>query len=580
MYIDKKSNVNIAFGQDAHPWISQIPELAYSLNGELLVSPPSADPVKVYQDQNHYFFHQLNALKEVSMQLPAMGLQHQQGVNQQQVLDYLTQQKAHFLGYQIVVNTDYSDIFPVVNTMVNNLGDPFTNGFFTLNSKAAERAVLDFYASVWRADWPAQRSGHPDSYWGYVMSMGSTEGNLYAILNARDYLSGNRLVVDQHDHHLVKSTTRNSNPNYYKPIAFFSEDTHYSISKAIHAMNVASFYEVGVELYPHECPLGGEWPRQVPSEQPTQLGQGHLGSGRIDIEKLALLVEFFAKKEHPILIVLNYGTTFKGAYDDIPGVYKALKGIFIKYGLVNREVCFGDNQGEVDIRQGYWIHVDGALGASFMPFINMAMKSGALNQENFAEFGAKFPEFDFNLPYISSIVTSGHKFLGAPTPCGIYMSKQKYLATMNNPQYTGAADSTLAGSRNGFAALTLWSLLGKSGYAQLQSKAIKSLMMAISLHNQMSEIAQMIAKRDGLDIWLHRSEFSLCLVFRRTNAAICFKYSLCEAQEQVKVGSEWVNRHYVHLYCLWDRKNSTLQAFLHDIAQPGAFDVDAEYGIK
>ena len=76
MYIDKKSNVNIAFGQDAHPWISQIPELAYSLNGELLVSPPSADPVKVYQDQNHYFFHQLNALKEVSMQLPAMGLQH------------------------------------------------------------------------------------------------------------------------------------------------------------------------------------------------------------------------------------------------------------------------------------------------------------------------------------------------------------------------------------------------------------------------------------------------------------------------------------------------------------------------
>ena len=104
--------------------------------------------------------------------------------------------------------------------------------------------------------------------------------------------------------------------------------------------------------------------------------------------------------------------------------------------------------------------------------------------------------------------------------------------------------------------------------------------MAISLHQQLTDIAQMIAKRDGLDIWLHRSEFSLCLVFRRTNPAISFKYSLCEAQEQVRVGAKWVNRHYVHLYCLWDRKNSTLQAFLDDIAQPDAFDVQAEYEVK
>ncbi|ATC96700.1 pyridoxal-dependent decarboxylase [Pseudoalteromonas tunicata] len=578
MYVDKKTQFTIPFGPDSHPWISQIPDLAYGQFGELLITPPSADPAKVYEAHNTYFIAQQQHINEKDLQLPAAGQQQKQAENQEKLHHYLLQQKEHFLGYQVVVNTDYSELFSAMNTMINNLGDPFTNGFCTVNSKPAERAVLDFYASVWRANWPAQRTGNPDSYWGYVLSMGSTEGNMYAMLSARDYLSGHRLVVDQNDHHLVKPKRRNSNPNYYKPIAFFSEDTHYSISKAIHAMGIPSFYDIGSEFYPNECPLGGDWPRQVPSEQASkeELYAGKLGSGCIDIGKLQLLVEFFAKKGHPILIILNYGTTFKGAYDDIPGVYKALKDIFIQYGLVNREVCFGDKDSDVDIRQGYWIHVDGALGASFMPFINMAMKTGKLNADNFFEHDLAFPEFDFSLPYIHSIVTSGHKFLGAPTPCGIYMSKQKYLATMNNPQYVGAPDSTLAGSRNGLAALTLWSMLGKTGYAELQARAIHSLTMTQTLYQRFSALAKMIKQRDGIDIWLHRSAFSLCILFRRTNPAITFKYSLCEAQEAVSIDGVKYNRHYVHLYCMWDRKQTTLDSLMIDLAQPGAFDKTAE----
>jgi histidine decarboxylase len=50
--------------------------------------------------------------------------------------------------------------------------------------------------------------------------------------------------------------------------------------------------------------LGHEtWPQTVPSDV-----NGH---GTVDVEKLLKLVEFFAKKGHPPLIVLNYGTTFK-----------------------------------------------------------------------------------------------------------------------------------------------------------------------------------------------------------------------------------------------------------------------------
>lgn len=208
---------------------------------------------------------------------------------------------------------------------------------------------------MWRANWPSQSSDDPDSYWGYVLSMGSTEGNLYAMLHARDYLSGRRLGVDKNSHHLVKPKKPNSNKNYYKPIAFFSEDTHYSLTKAIHVTCIPSFYDIGHEYYPHECPLGGDWPRMVPSELPSEddVNLGKTGSGCIDISKLRLLVEFFAKKGHPILIVLNYGTTVKGAYDDIPGVYRALKDIFIKYNLINREVSFDGNSENVNIRQGY-----------------------------------------------------------------------------------------------------------------------------------------------------------------------------------------------------------------------------------
>jgi histidine decarboxylase len=43
----------------------------------------------------------------------------------------------------------------------------------------------------------------------------------------------------------------------------------------------------------------------------------HQEDGRIDVDKLVKLVEFFASKRHGIIINLNHGTTFLGSYDDI-----------------------------------------------------------------------------------------------------------------------------------------------------------------------------------------------------------------------------------------------------------------------
>ena len=65
-----------------------------------------------------------------------------------------------------------------------------------MNTKWMECNVLDYYASLWNGKW-SYKLEDPETYWGYVLTMGSTEGNLYAAWNARDYLSGKCLYSDE-----------------------------------------------------------------------------------------------------------------------------------------------------------------------------------------------------------------------------------------------------------------------------------------------------------------------------------------------------------------------------------------------
>ena len=80
-------------------------------------------------------------------------------------------------------------------------------------------------------------------------------------------------------------------------------------------------------------------------------------------------MEFFAEKGHPIMVILSYGTTFKGAYDDVKAVGATLEPILQRHGLYERKVEF--EPGKCDIRSGYWMHVDAALGGVYMPFLKM-----------------------------------------------------------------------------------------------------------------------------------------------------------------------------------------------------------------
>jgi len=484
---------------------------------------------------------------------------------------YIETQKEHFLGYQANQDIEFeSETAEFLNYHVNNIGDPFTNGNFTINSKVMEKEVLEYYARLWHAK-PRKENDpqDPDNYWGYVLTMGSSEGNIYGLWNARDYLSGRQLEVDKDPKRLgrtnylqPKAIATDAGINTYTPVAFFSEDAHYSITKFMRVLGIATFNEIGEKYYPDQNPIdpvNGDWSlnKEVPSFE------GSAGPGSVDIEKLATLVQFFAQKGYPILMICNFGSTFKGAYDDVEAVRDRLMPIFHTCGLVDRKVIYEDNEGNqhVDIRNGYWIHVDGALGASYMPFVEMAY--------NLKKIGQRGPNFDFRIPEVNSIVMSGHKWPGAPWPCGIFMTKCKYqLYPPDDPAYIGAPDTTFSGSRNGFSPLIMWDFLARHSYDDQVERVLKCESIVKYAEDKLNELQEKYYSNPYLDLYIARTPLALTVRFRRPNDDLVFKYSL--SCESLIVDNE--ERNYAHVYAMTLVTKDLIDEFIEDLQDKNAFD--------
>ena len=141
---------DIPYGPDRKPWKDTVSPLA--INGkDLKITPPSQDPLKLYS------FPKLEEGITPSLyQLPSKGLSKEEYDRaQEETIQHTTQQTANFLGYQVSLGESYVDVVSkYLNTSVNNVGDPFVSGTYTLNTKWMERNVLDHYASLWNAKWP------------------------------------------------------------------------------------------------------------------------------------------------------------------------------------------------------------------------------------------------------------------------------------------------------------------------------------------------------------------------------------------------------------------------------------------
>ena len=544
----------IPFGPEQLPWKDTVASVAKQ-NGEYLVSPPSQDPKEVYK-----FPETEKGITPKYYQVPSKGMTADEArIAQDETYKISAQQTINFLGYQVTLRDDYSVAAKYLTTQINNVGDPFTPGSFTLNSKWMERNVLDYYASLWNAKWPHD-SNDPDTYWGYVLTMGSSEANLYGTWNARDYLQGKFMMTDKSSpnprvYYVRAKVGRDQSPNAFTPVAFYSEDTHYSLVKAMAVMEISTFYEIGNTNYPGQCPIAGtngDWPLEVPS----------LESGSVDIDKLAQLVEFFAKEGYPPLIVMNYGTTFKGAYDDVKTATDKIMPILTKYGLNQRIITVTDphdpNSQKRVRRNGYWFHVDGALGASYMPFLKMAFNRGLTKI-------VPPPDFDFKIPQVCSINTSGHKWPGCPWPCGIYMTKTGLqLLPPSDPDYIGSPDTTFAGSRNGLSALNWWTYISTYNYDSQVKKVVDGLELAAYTYAELQKFPQ--------DIWLAYTPLTLSIRFKKPNDEITYKYTLA-------VETMWENnvqRSYIHLYIMGHVTKGMIDSLLKDLQSPDAWESDEE----
>jgi histidine decarboxylase len=84
-----------------------------------------------------------------------------------------------FLGYPCNTGYDYSEILDYFNYNINNVGCPYVEGTYKVNTKSIEREVLAFFADLW--------GFKKENIWGYVTSAG-TEGNMQGLFVGRESL--------------------------------------------------------------------------------------------------------------------------------------------------------------------------------------------------------------------------------------------------------------------------------------------------------------------------------------------------------------------------------------------------------
>jgi histidine decarboxylase len=108
-----------------------------------------------------------------------------------------------YVGYPSSSRFDYAPLHRFLSFPANNIGDPFAEGQYAVNTHEFEREVVRAFAEF--------AGGRPGETWGYCTN-GGTEGNMYGVFLARELLPDG--------------------------VVYFSEDTHYSASKILRFLHL------------------------------------------------------------------------------------------------------------------------------------------------------------------------------------------------------------------------------------------------------------------------------------------------------------------------------------------------------
>lgn len=200
------------------------------------------------------------------------------------MLDYIREQAGTFIGYPCRGRFDYSALYGFLRYPVNNVGDPFAPSTYRVHTREIEREVLAWFAELTHIP--------PGDYWGYVTN-GGTEGNIYGLFLAREL--------------------------YPQGVVYYSEDTHYSVSKNLRVLNMRHI--------------------MIKSQR----------SGEMDYEDLYETIRIH--RDVPPIIFANIGTTMTEAIDDVARIRQILADLAIPEA---------------------YIHCDAALCGMTLPFIEGA----------------------------------------------------------------------------------------------------------------------------------------------------------------------------------------------------------------
>ena len=181
-------------------------------------------------------------------------------------------------------------------------------------------------------------------------------------------------------------------------------------------------------------------------------------------------LKFKINKDKYIIVNANLGTTMKGGIDNTQELYRIIQKYKVKY----------------------YMHADGALSGFYLPFLEKDI---------------------FFKSYINSMSISGHKFLGIPFPCGIFIMEKRFMDLVSNDsEYIGSKDYMISCSRNGHSALFFKHIIDNKktkGFKKDVDKCIKLADYATS-------------KIEGS--WRNRN--SITVVFPKPSKEICKKWQL------------------------------------------------------
>lgn len=224
----------------------------------------------------------------------------------------------------------------------------------------------------------------------------------------------------------------------------------------------------------YSIPKAIEITRSIPVILPS------LDNGELDYQA-------FAKQlaEHPVesvIVMANYGTTMTGAIDDV----KQIKQIIEEAGI-----------------KDYYIHADAALHGMIVPFVDS--------------------DKNISLDDVSSLSISGHKLIGCPLPCGMFLAHQSIIDTQQSfVEYVEINDSTITGSRNALSPLMLWYAL-----FERESKKEKKHTWFFQAANRCLANADYCIEqlnRHGINAW--RNPASPIVVIPRPNNEVVKKWQL------------------------------------------------------